>query len=308
MQIDIENEGIRLLDWLYSQQDTRLMYDVSEYVKDHGFPDDSARLLVEHLRRHGLIKGDVAISGQADAMITPQGISQIQRIRARRSDPAARARLLHSAMLKWLFAHERSERTAEIMDWSGFASSASVDLFDNQLDIDEVENEAEYLANKNLIAGRDVEQKPRGSLWPKLTSAGRDCVMDFEGDVANYIQGQRGSMTNHINVTGNKGNFMIASNNSQQNITTSIDTDALVKFATAIRDSMQIFTLPEDQERQLREQALELDELTKLPNPSNGRMKQLVEALMGGLAKVASPVAAAIATSLGNDALRALGH
>lgn len=307
MQINIENESIRLLDWLYSQEDTTLLYDVSEYVKNEGFPEDSARLLVEHLRHQGLVTAAIAISGHADAMITSQGITHMQRIHSHREDPAAQARALQSAMLRWLFERERA---AEItMEWSGLLSSDRAYLL-GDLSLDDVEHEAEYLSDKGLITGRDVEERPRGALWPKLTHAGRDCVMDFKGNVADYnTRGHRGSMTNHFNVTGNTGNFMIASNNSQQNVTTGIDTDTLIKFATAVRDSTSILQLPTgDDESELYAQARELDELANSSNPSKGRMKQLVDALMTGLTKAASPIATSIATTLGNDALRALGH
>jgi hypothetical protein len=307
VQINIETESARLLDWLYGQPLTPVYYDVNDYVRDKGFPDESARLLVEYLARRGLVMPAIGLGDEAAAIITSEGISYVQQLRSHLDDPVKRVRQLHAAMLLWLFEQERVGQA--VPNWAGFVATAEREISSSPFTASEVDRAADYLAKKRLITGPDVDQHAVGVISPRLTHTGQDCVVDYGGDVAEYSKGQPRTMTTNYNhVAGNSNNVMVGSDNSQQHVSVGVDTEALVKFATVIRDSMPALGLPTEKQEELRNQAQELDELANSTNPPKGRIRQLVDALMAGLTLAATPLAETLATGIGNDALRALGH
>jgi hypothetical protein len=54
---------------------------------------------------------------------------------------------------------------------------------------------------------------------------------------------------------------------------------------------------------------MELHDAANAAQPDRGKLRGLVDAVMAGLTKAATPVATAIAAGLGNDAVRAItGH
>jgi hypothetical protein len=81
------------------------------------------------------------------------------------------------------------------------------------------------------------------------------------------------------------------------------------QFAAAVRQALPVLGLAEDEQSALEGYAVELHDAASGSQPDRRRLRGLFDAVMAGLTKAATPVATAIATSLGNDAARAItGH
>jgi hypothetical protein len=142
-----------------------------------------------------------------------------------------------------------------------------------------------------------------------LTDNGRDCVLDYDGRAADYLDRlSRGTM-NTTYIGSNSGNVAVGSENVTQNVTTGLDTSKLLELAAAVTQALPVLGLTPDQHSELKGYAVELHDAAAAAQPDRGKLRGLVDAVMTGLTRAATPVATAIATGLGNDALRAItGH
>ncbi|HWG63398.1 MAG TPA: hypothetical protein VG253_17010 [Streptosporangiaceae bacterium] len=141
-----------------------------------------------------------------------------------------------------------------------------------------------------------------------LTDDGHDCVLEFGGNVSDYL-GRRNTGPVSTYIANNSGNVAVASAHFAQNVTTGLDASKLIELAAAVRQALPVLGLPPDQHSALEGHAEELHDAASSPQPDKGNLRRLVDAIMAGLNKAATPVATAIATSLGNEAVRAItGH
>ncbi len=309
MDLDVDRHGTRLLEWLHGRPDHEHVYsDVTEFLVKEGLPEECGRPLIEHLRGQGLVRTAIGLDDRPDSMITPKGIAHLHEIRARRRDPALRARTLRRQMLQWLYGQEQITDMAPA-DWSGLLASGKAHLLGEPFAINEVRQAASYLSDKNLITGASVEEDGPGMVRPMLTDDGRDCVLESGGDVAHYLGRQNGGTMNNTYIGSNSGNVAVGSKRFAQNVTSGLDTSRLIDLAAAVRQALPVFGLSQDQYSVLEGYADELHDAASSPQPDKGNLRRLVDAIMAGLNKAATPVATAIATGLGNDAVRAItGH
>jgi hypothetical protein len=310
LSIDIDLEATRLLDWLASQPESdRLYYEAATFTQANDLPDSAGRLLVQHLADRGWVNPAIAINGHAEAFMTADGFQHINTIRAMRRVPRDRARALRQQMLGWLYHREDDGQTTS--SWDGFLTDKNVHMHGEPFVERELEREARALVDKGLIVStRSVDQWGPGLSWPALTDAGRDCVMETGGDVAEYFDRQRrGNPPNipNINVSGNSGPVAIGSHHVTQTVNTGVDVEPILQFAAAARQILPVSQLPAEQQAEIDRQAQDLADEAKSQNPDKGRMRRFVEAIMDGLTKAATPATAAIATAYGNDVVRALG-
>ena len=127
--------------------------------------------------------------------------------------------------------------------------------------------------------------------------------------MADYLRRQNGGTMNNTYIGNNSGNIAVASQHFAQNVTSGLDTSKLIDLAAAVRQALPVFGLSEDQYSVLEGYVDELHDTASSPRPDKGNLRRLVDAIMDGLNKAATPVATAIATGLGDDAVRAItGH
>jgi hypothetical protein len=120
---------------------------------------------------------------------------------------------------------------------------------------------------------------------------------------------QGGIMNNNTYIADNAGNIAVGSEHFTQNATSGLDTGKLLELAAAIRQALPVLGLAPDQYADLEGQAAELDAAASAPQPEKGKLRALVDAILTGLTKAATPLATAIAAGLGDDAVRAItGH
>jgi hypothetical protein len=143
---------------------------------------------------------------------------------------------------------------------------------------------------------------------PELTANGRDCVVDFGGNVPDYLnRSPRGGHTTHIKMTGSTGNITVASENVVQNVSTGLDTTKLLDFAGFVRQTLPTLGLPADQQQTLDAQAEELHQESDSPTPDRGKLRRLGDAILDGLRAAAPTVVQSTAIDLGTEALKAIG-
>jgi hypothetical protein len=308
VDLDLDYHGARLLEWLHGQPDHNHLYsDVTGFISEEGLPEECGRPLVEHLQDQGLVRTAIGLDGRPDSMITPKGIAHLHEIRAQRRDLALRAHTLRRQMLQWLYGEEQITDMAP-PDWSGFLGSDEAHMLGEPFAMREVEQVASYLNNKNLITGPSTGEAETGVVRPMLTDDGHDCVLEFGGNVSDYL-GRRNTGPVSTYIANNSGNVAVASAHFAQNVTTGLDASKLIELAAAVRQALPVLGLPPDQHSALEGHAEELHDAASSPQPDKGNLRRLVDAIMAGLNKAATPVATAIATSLGNEAVRAItGH
>jgi hypothetical protein len=136
---------------------------------------------------------DLSTFGGADALINNAGIVTVQGLRTERGRPARRISTLRDRMLHWL--DDQETQGASPFDWSEFVAGPDADYYGSAFGDAEVEREANYLEERGLITAMSIEQKPSGTIGPRLTTAGRDhlLVEQHEGDVVS----SKGFSINH---------------------------------------------------------------------------------------------------------------
>lgn len=308
-ELNLQFHGIRLLDWLADRAGGTQpgFEDVTLFVRDQGLPTDSAQLLVEHLAGRGVIEPLRASGGRTEAMITALGIDAVQQVRAERTDVVRRTRELGQRMLTWLLQQEYLD--TQPPDWAGFAASEHGRFHGDLFTLGEVERRAGYLSERGLITGLSIDQAAPGTLNPGLTAAGRDCVIDFGANVADYLNRAPNGPTNHITMNHSTGQVVVGSENVRQTIRTGLDTRKLREFAEYVRQVAPTLGMTEDQVAAVQADATELCEATEATEPDHGRLRQLCDAVMRAITQAAPTVVQTAAIALGNDAIHALtGH
>jgi hypothetical protein len=314
MALNLQLHGMRLLDWLYDQDTTDPgFHGINRFVAQNELPEGSERLLLEDLASRGVIEQfvdrEVRPPGTVVEFVrlTAQGVDFVQKIRIERSDSVRRSRELQQRMLRWL--HNQEHRGTTPPDWSDFLTSDDAVFYGDQFTLAELERQAEYLSTKNLIKSLHAEEAAEGTLKPLLTAAGQDCVMDFGGNVSDYVNRQHGSSTTNVTMTNSTGNIVVASENVKQNIKTGLDTRRLLEFAGFVRQVLPTLGLADDDQAELDADADELHQAAEQLEPDRGRLKQLSDAVMSGLIKAAPSIVTATAIAMGNDAVQAItGH
>jgi hypothetical protein len=304
VDLDLDLHGLLLLDWLYTQNsDDRQFAIVGDFVTAQNLPDNSDRLLAQHLKLRGFVESPALMGGPAFAMLTTEGINYIQKIRAKRVDHAERIRTLRQALLTWLYSQERQGIATG--DWNGFVNGPDAHFYGDPFTETDIVTAVGDLSAKNLISGIDIDQLGPAMVKPRLTVDGRSCVIDYESDVSEYLKRQQGGSTN-ITMTNVQGQTVIASDNVTQTMTTGVDVSKLLDFAGFVRQVAPTLGLDEADQADLRNQAEQLHDAASSSNPDRGRLRRLLDAVMQGLLKAAPSVVTTAANDMGHEAIKAI--
>jgi hypothetical protein len=306
MEINLQRYGTLLLDWLYDKVDDKpRIENLGAFYVDHSLPEGWGRLVVDNLTDRGLVQSLKGIGGRLNVKLTASGIDFVQKIRAERNDPVRRSRELQQRMLRWLYSQEYSDSPP--LDWTAFLASEGEQFWSAPFTLTELEREAGYLVDSNFIIGAKIDQAGSGMIKPRLTASGRDCVMDFGGGVSNYLNRHSSSgTTNNVTMTSSTGNIVVASENVVQNLKAGIDTRKLLEFAGFVHQVLPTLGLANHEQAGIASDATELYAAAEVVDPDRGRLKKLIEAVLGGLAKAVPSVVTSTAIAMGNDAVRAL--
>lgn len=264
-------------------------------------------MLINYLENRGLVKDHSTFDG-ADASINAEGVALVQRLRAERMSPARRLGTLRSRMLTWL---DDRDQQGGPSDWSTFLVMPYIEYHGSDFTEKEVLREASYLKEHDLIKAFSAWGVKPGTLRPTITIQGRDCLVDFGGNVSDYLNREQRangttSTTNNITMTGSSGNITVASDNVVQNVNAGLDTTRLLDFAGLVRQSLPILGLEQSTQEELDAQSEELHREAGAATPDRSRLRSLIEAILSGLRLAAPTVVRATAIGLGEEAVKAI--
>ncbi|WP_158854728.1 hypothetical protein [Saccharothrix deserti] len=302
MRIDIEQHARGLLEHLGQSEQN----EVAAYLEQSGIDIQNSHLIVDYLVDAGWAK-DCSTFGEPDCLLTGTGLAKAQRLLAERNSPAHRLGTLWTRMLRWL------EGNPGVADWSGFLAGDGVRYQGTDFTKAEVEKEAAYLYEHKLITAMRTWQGEDGTLRPTITTAGRDCLIHFEGDVNQYLNRGGHSTTNHtthnnttITMTDSVGNITNASSNVQQNVNSGLDTTEVLKFAGAVRQTLPVLGLDEAAQQAVDAQAEDLHQEASSAAPDRGRMRNLIDSILQTLKTAGATITLEMITGLGMQAIQAI--
>jgi hypothetical protein len=306
----------QVLGYVYDQSGGTSAESVQilEYAESIGLDMDGAYTIVWACRDSGLGR-DTSGMGNPCIQITPAGLAYIREMRDRRDDPALRAAACRTGLLRWFYRQhiaavhmpitEEFERTAEVHYEGGKFTEV------------EIQNAAEYLANKGLIKGIEVAEI-RGPVRAEITTEGIDCATDWAGDVAGYLRDQRGyGPTQTYNGPYIQGDApgaqmawmnrdVIQNRNDGQQIAPGFEL-----LAQAIADLIaQLPTLglqPQDQ-ADVQEVAEEVMGEVAQSEPNRGRLRRAVAALRGFLMPIATGAIAGVSDQAREETEKLIEH
>jgi len=126
------------------------------------------------------------------------------------------------------------------------------------------------------MASSPIDQAPGGTINPRLTADGLDCVVEHGGSVSEHLgRNDRGGDVNTFNISDNRGNLSIGGQNYSQTTHTGIDTTELLKFAGAVRQLLPTLGLNDEDAAVLDQQAEELQAAASQPEPELGTLRRL---------------------------------
>ncbi len=303
MEFDIETMAIRLLDWLAKKPLTNSFISIEPFVADNNLPPFSIWPLRDYLTNRGLVR-DASGLNSVDVAITSEGLAFISEVRTQRSDPTNRAQHLRKFMLRWLYEKSPNEPPH---DWSAFYTDWRFFYLGESYTSDEVAREAEYLSDRGLISGLAIEEAGPASIYPRLTSDGRDCVTEHGGNVSTFLNRHQPANNTNVYMTGVQGNTVIASNNVVQNVEGGLDMRAMLDFAGFVRQVASTLGLADEERENMTSAAEALHEDASSSSPEPGRLRRLINSIMEGLTKAAPTVVSSTAIQMGEQALKAIG-
>lgn len=306
VDIDIDHAVVEALEWLYeqSQGQASSFLDVNE-LRAEWNKEDAAYLVTKHAENRGLVKAAYTLGGGVQASLTSEGIAFVQRARNERMDPSARVPAIRRAMLQWLYSEDAND--SDTSSWDGFLSSSFSLYFGQRFSQKEVFRQAVHLHRSGLVEAITIEEEAAGLIEPRLSSSGHDCVVEFGGNVSEYLNRQaRVGNTSNVYIADNRGNLSVGGSNFTQNSTTGVDTSELLQFAGAVRQILPTLDLPPEVAGQLDQDAIALHEEASQAEPNVGLITQLWRGVMSGLTSAAPTVTGDLVQQLGNEAIKTI--
>lgn len=298
MVTGLQNLGIQLLEWLAEYPDEFL--SVNSIADGNGLSRDECSLAAEYLKNRNLIETAETFDGYA-ACINADGRAFLEEARSIRRDPSVRIPALRRGMLLWLYTQEEAGRRPS--GWNEFLRSSESLFYGDHFTTEQVKRQAEYLYDSGLIDGVDKLIGGKGSQSPRLTSQGIDCVVDFGGNVSDYLKPSAGLAGIHVSdVNGN----VVFGNHNKVQYTSALDTSQVLKFAGLVRQTLPVLGLPPENANRIAEQAQELHEAAQVEEPDPSWMRKLLDTVMTGLAGAASTVTKELVLAAGKEALQSV--
>lgn len=187
MTTQIDVHATDLLEAMYEADQDGSDQDeaISTYLQRAGHGSDYGFTLVDLLAGHGMVKAHHTY-GRPRGTITPGGMRAVQQLRLDRANPKIRAALLRNSMVAWL--DEQEEYGVYPNSFDEFVESLEQPFSKREL-----HGAAEYLESQGLIEAPNVPEFSPGWVGPRLTAKGRECITDYDGDVADYVRDRAGA-------------------------------------------------------------------------------------------------------------------
>lgn len=258
---------------------------------------DPVTAIVNELEREGLAHPDERMGGRA-THLRAEGLAEIQSWTTKRNRKPFRAAACRSALLNWLYEQPESE-PVEGYELLGDARGYYWGIPFSEEDIEEAR---EFLGDQGLLRGVNTNG-PR-YLRPTITPAGKNCVENYDSDVAAYLNPDKGSSVNYnTNIQGSSG-FQVANDSPGSSMTSTVTISSdnrqqLVLIADQI--AHEISNLPANMRPAAEEALTELREATASSSGDKGRIR-------AALGNVATTVAIAVGTDAGRKIIELIGQ
>jgi hypothetical protein len=306
----------QFMDWLYEKAKglSNKNVPVNEFAELVGLDLDGAYTLNRYCKAEGLVDDKASGMGNPCAMLTAYGIADVRERRRRREDPALRARACRNELLRWFYR----QRIAQVrMAYTEKFAEDDGSLWECvRFTGVEIQNAAEYLADKGLIQGVTVEEI-NGPVSAEITSDGIDCATDWEGNVAEYLRDQRGygpQITNHGPVFHGSaqgqqfawGNRDVTQHQAGDHVAPGFE--PLAEAVAEIIKQLPAYGLDPQGQQDAEEAASDvLAEVTQ-PQPEPRKVRRAVAALRGFLVPIATTAAQQEVQALAQHGIDSLNH
>lgn len=282
---------------MHLEETDRVDHGADVFLASIGVEKADRAEIVRHLVAQGLAT-DASKMGAVDCRLTGAGRRRAQELIGER--PARRVAELRARMLRWL------EPEAYPADWSGFLDSDQIDYDRQPFTASEVEHQAEFLYNNNLITAVKVDQARDGTVRPAITTAGRDCLI-HGGDVAAYLRGGQSTHTTYNSTTSQDTHIGSISGGQQafhsSHVTQVQHNQPAPGYEELGRIVQQLLAqLPQRTEltaearEEIQEAAEETFEVITGQDPKPSKVRRMVDGIVGVLGRVV--------TTLGQGALK----
>ncbi|MEU3767895.1 hypothetical protein AB0E55_22825 [Amycolatopsis keratiniphila] len=275
---------------MYLEETAEDERDVDQFLAGLDVAEDHRYDLIEFLSNQGLVKNASGF-GDPDCLLSGAGRYQAQQLISQR--PARRVAALRTRMLRWL------DTESQRVDWSDFLASDHVEYQQQRFTQTEVEHQAEFLYNAGLITAVRVNEAVDGTLRPTLTSRGRDCLVQG-GDVAAYLGAGHGpsnttirnSQDTHIgSITGGMQAWNSTTVSQVQHNNAAAGYEELVRLVQQLVAQLPERTeLTSEAREDIQEAAEDTLDVLAGPEPKPGKIRRLVDGIVGALGRAALPL------------------
>ncbi|MBO0747469.1 MAG: hypothetical protein J2O47_03915 [Acidimicrobiaceae bacterium] len=180
--------------------------------------------------------------------ITAEGLAYIERARQRRADRGLRRRSCRNQVLHWVDTSVNS--TSDLVDASLFFGSNHAWFEGAIFDVDEQADAINYLVDQDLMRGGIGAWGAPTFVKVGITHRGQECVTDFDSDVGAYLSAKQRSGT-HITIQGEGHTLALALGANSTANASSVNVDAAVLLARAVREASDVLSLGPEAQRAL---------------------------------------------------------
>ena len=305
----------QILDYVYTEANgtSSQRIEILDYAESLGLDMDEVYTIVWACRDAGLSQDGSGLGNPA-FRLTAAGLAYVRDLRQRRDDPALRAAACRTVLLRWFYRQHLA--SVHLPVTGGFGQSDDAQHEGARFADIEIQNAAEYLANKNLIKGAAVAEI-RGPVRAEITAEGIDCVTNWAGDVAQYLSDQRGyGPTNTYNgpvFNANAGGNQFAWQN--RDVTQITGGQAVAAgyepLAVAVADLIRALStlgLSAQDQQDVQDVADEIAGEIVQDQPNPGRLRRAGAAIRGILWPIATGAAAGVSDEVREEAGRLVEH
>ncbi|MBT9273628.1 hypothetical protein KMZ32_06010 [Phycicoccus sp. MAQZ13P-2] len=230
------------------------------------------------------------VRASAHLAVTARGHRVAEKILASRSGGKLARDALRRTLLRWLADNPKVSSTEKFVE-SPSAAALGFQVTDN-----DVENEAEFLAENNLIKGIGVAQS-RHAIRPSITMEGRE-ALDDPGTIWDFIK--RGGVSQHVYNNQFEGAVAAITQGSNVNHMethqTNVTTAERAVFSQRLAAVLE--ALPDDAPADLRECLTDLEASARDDAVSKPSL----------LARASQAFVIAASTEAGREIMQQLGH
>jgi hypothetical protein len=263
-------------------------------------PDIELQSLVQSLTDHGFLK-DPGIDQGRVVSLAPAGITELQAVRARRSNRLERNTYVRNVIIRWLYDHEEEQ----VHSLAEMINDPAVHFYGDSLTSDEVGRAFSYLSEQYMVKGRTAFGGD--TLTPRLLARGIECA-ESRKSVADFINPPHsGGNVYHTYLPNAQGVIVGEQQNFTQNNQTGIDPRTFLQLAGYLGQVSTTLGLEDPERIELERVAEELHAAASSDSPEPGRLRALTSRIVDGLVNAAGTIAGQIALQMGQDALSSLG-